>query len=487
MSEDKIDSSRLRSLIGVVCSQLGSRAYSNVTGLLLTLLISSKDPNPIAITFGLSSGRLLSWLLLPLVGRFSDKSETAIGRRVPYIGISTIILGISVYFYPSAPTYWSLFGLILVSKLASTAFSLTSFAVVPEIVGRSRWIKALVLVGIGAIVIGGVIKGTVITTWKQNVPSTYGPPFRLSGLILIGAGIIVLLFVREARATKEVAKKDKEIILKRKISQDIKEVLKVPNAYPLIIGALCFWAGVGATVNLGALFFNNELHAGAGNQIILGIALIIPGLIVGLVGGIYLAKILSKKQAAVFCPMAGAVCFTAMLFVKNLFEVGVISVIGSPFLVCYLFSLSAFYVQLLPKTGGIGERVGLLTSPFSFVSVTFGFLASVLVDHYNNDYRIIWFIPAVMGLVHGLVMLFIKVPAWAQRTRVDFIRGRLRSLFRGRSFGSFKTGLFTGEVTADDADASLVFDRIRQIFPDPYDEVAYQRMYRFSKDAETNA
>ena len=171
--------------------------------------------------------------------------------------------------------------MILIAGQASAVFTLTNVAVVPEVFGRSRWIKALLLTTVLGTLASLTIKGTVIASWKQNDPATWNLPFQMAAVILVAVGIAVLVLVREAPNASFGAEADRKQRA-RPTRDELRDILAGPNAKVLVGGSLLFWSGVGSTAYVAILFFQRVLHAGASAQTIAGLATGLPVFFIGI-------------------------------------------------------------------------------------------------------------------------------------------------------------------------------------------------------------
>ena len=196
-SASGVDRMRLRSFIGLTLGLVGPRANLAVSGVLLTLLVSARVSSALAITFALTANRLIGWLAYPLLGRASDRTRTAAGRRAPYMAAGLLIMGVCTWSYTLVSGFWPLVLLIVLVKTASVVFGLANVAVIPETFGKSRSVKAAALIGLLGVLVSLVIKGTVIATWKANDPATWNLAFRMAGGFMVAVAFIVLLLVRE--------------------------------------------------------------------------------------------------------------------------------------------------------------------------------------------------------------------------------------------------------------------------------------------------
>src|SRR5207248_2992111 len=140
------------------------------------------------------------------------------------------------------------------------------------------------------------------------------------------------------------------------------------------------------------------------------------------------------------------------------------ALLGSPFIVAYVVALAPMLLQLLPRSGGMGERIGLLLAPFTLCGVALTYAAAALVDG-TGDYRTIWLFPAFAGITQALLMTRLWVPDGHAHTQ---LKGRLREL-RAAIRNQAGASLLGGTVEREDTDASVVFDAARRILGNPYE------------------
>jgi hypothetical protein len=138
--------------------------------------------------------------------------------------------------------------------------------------------------------------------------------------------------------------------------------------------------------------------------------------------------------------------------------------------------MAPLLLQLLPRAGGLGERLGVLLSPFNLVSVLLAYLAAVTVDATGN-YRLIWLFPAATGLGHAVVNCWLRYPE-RRSTSPDMVK-RLWEWAVVQAESMAETGIVTGllaapllgVVTEEDADSAVVVDMARNILGNPYEDV----------------
>jgi MFS family permease len=438
----------------------------------ITLFVQQRASGALAVTFALTADRLVSWLTYPVAGRLSDRSRNRVGRRTPYMAGSLIVMGIATWMFTVVQGYWLLVLMILIAGQASAVFTLTNVAVVPEVFGRSRWIKALLLTTVLGTLASLTIKGTVIASWKQNDPSTWNLPFQITAGILVAVGIAVLVLVREAPNASFGAEADRKQRA-RPTRDELRDILAGPNAKVLIGGSLLFWSGVGSTAYVAILFFQRVLHAGASAQTIAGLVTGLPVFLIGIGLGIPLSRRLSPMQLAVGAPLIGAVLAGVQYFDTHLWQAVVLGYIGAPFIGAYLIVMAPLLLRLLPTAGGLGERLGVLLAPFNLCSVILAYIAAAVIDATGN-YRLIWLFPAATGLAHATVNCWLKYPA-RKATSPDMVK-RLWEWSVVQAESMAETGIVTGllaapllgVVTKEDADSAVVIDMARDILGNPY-------------------
>src|SRR5579863_9802678 len=448
-----IDRMRLRSFIGLTLGLVGPRANLAVSGVLLTLLVESRVSSALAITFALTANRLIGWLAYPLLGRASDRTHTPAGRRAPYMAAGLVIMGVCTWAYTLVGGFWPLVLLIVVVKTASVVFGLTNVAVIPETFGKSRSLKAAALIGVFGLLVSLVIKGTVIATWKAHDPSTWNLAFRMAGGFMVVVGIIVLVLVRESAAAREVADRERHRRI-RPWRDELSDIMRVPNARVLVTGILVFWAGLSATGYLAIVYFQKVQHAGANSQTIAGWVSGLPVVMLGLALGYGLSRVLTRKQIAVFTPLAGSVVSLVQFTTTHIWQSVVLAFVGGPLFGAFVISLAPMLLQLLPRSGGMGELLGKLVAPFSLFAVAFSFLAAWVVD-LTGDYRTIWLFPAGAGVVQAVVMLWLRVPKGQEHAHFGDLVQRMGDSVIEQVTGSGRT-LLGGVVTTEDADAASV-------------------------------
>jgi Na+/melibiose symporter-like transporter len=466
--EDRtIDGMRVRSFVGLSLGLIGPRANLAVSGVLLTLLVSSRVSSAVAITFALTANRLIGWIAYPVIGRASDRTKSAAGRRAPYMSAGLFLMGACTWAYTLVSGFWILVALIVVVKTASVMFGLTNVAVIPETFGKSRTIKATIVIGIFGALVSLIIKGTVVATWKANDPSSWNLPFREAGAIMMVVAVVILILVRESPAARDAAEQERKTPA-RPWREELTEIMAGPNARVLVGGILVFWAGLSATGYLAIVYFEKVQHAGANVQTVASYISGVPVVMFGLGVGYLLSRQLTRKQVAILAPAAGTVVSLVQFTTTHIWQTVVLAFVGAPLFTAFVISLAPMLLQLLPRSGGMVELLGKLVAPFTLFAIVFSFLAAWVVD-VTGDYRTIWLFPAAAGIVQAVTMLWLRVPKGHERAELDGLFDRMSESILTQVTGKGRS-LWGGEVTAADADSASLFDMARNILGNPYED-----------------
>ena len=222
------------------------------------------------------------------------------------------------------------------------------------------------------------------------------------------------------------------------------------------------------------LFFQRVVHAGASAQTIAGLVSGIPTFLIGILLGIPLSRALSRRQLAIGAPLIGALLAGVQYFDTHIWQAVALAFIGAPFVGAYIIVLAPYLLQLLPRAGGLGERLGLVLSPFNLVGVALAYVAATVVDVTGN-YRLIWVFPAATGIAHALVNTRLRFPV--HRPKTDMV-AKLWQWSVVQTESMAETGIVAGllaapllgEVTKEDADSAVIVDLARDILGDPYED-----------------
>ena len=194
---------------------------------------------PAIIGFFMTLDNIAALFIQSPVGAWSDRLRTPIGRRMPFIIIGAPVSALAFAFIPIAARLGILpiFVICTSSLLLSMAFWRTpAVALMPDITPSEKRSPANGVInfmgGIGAII--SFIGGAVL--YKMN-PAF---PFWLGSILVVLAGLLVLIFIREPKV--EPIDKSDSAETKPGLWQSLSEILKDPDRSALrLLLAILFW------------------------------------------------------------------------------------------------------------------------------------------------------------------------------------------------------------------------------------------------------
>lgn len=450
--EPKLDPRRVRSFVGLSLGRLGPRAFGAVAGIFLALLVAERTSSLLMVTFALTAHRIVTWIAFPFAGRLSDRSHMSMGRRVPYMGGGLIVAGVCTALFTHADSFWGLVALLMVTRLAMVAYTLPSAAITPEAFGRSRWVRAGVAVAILGGIVGLSIRLTAIATWNQDDPSTWATSYYLSAAYIVFAGIAIVLLVREVPAARELAKDHPT----ERFRETLRSVLEAPNARPLLWTLLCSVAAGGAFSRAYPIYAEEVLGAGGDALSAAGIWSAILGIVLFPVSFVFAAK-LSRKHNLFWAAVTGGGTAVAHLWVTQLWQSVVLGAFSGIFLVASSLSLAPMYLQILPRKGGLAERIGVGFAPILIAGMVAAFLTGFAYDVVVEDYRVIWIPTAVFSFGAGVPLFWLRIPAHAKRVDLKHGWNVLRRNLWGKKQGR---ELFRGEIDHHEADGAALIELV---------------------------
>lgn len=182
--------------------------------------------------FGLiwAAGPITGVIIPPIIGAFSDKTWTKIGRRRPFIIVGTIIAAITLFLFPLAPSLVFATGLLWVMNASANAAQAPYRALVPDSVPASQQVMANSYInfayGAGSIISLGV--APLLLLFK--VPMSIVQQFLMTSIIFLLTISYSCLVVKEYPKPAEVdetKKQDSLVAMIKKFFTYDKEINKL--------------------------------------------------------------------------------------------------------------------------------------------------------------------------------------------------------------------------------------------------------------------
>lgn len=120
-------------------------------------------------------GLLVAMVVQPIVGVFSDRARTKLGRRLPFIIGGAVLIAASLFLLAAAPALWVLLLGVILIQFSSNILQGPWQALIPDLVpesqrGTASSLKAVM--DIIALVVGGLVAGKILSAgierWGDN-------------------------------------------------------------------------------------------------------------------------------------------------------------------------------------------------------------------------------------------------------------------------------------------------------------------------------
>ncbi len=365
----------------------------------------------------------------PAVGVLSDKTNTRIGRRMPWIVIGLPLCALFFALIPQMSTLLSMMAIIIIFNLIMSLWRSPVIALMPDVTPKPLRSKANGIInlmgGIGSIVaflVGGRLA-------DMNERTTL--PFLMGSIVMLVSLVALILFVREpaglrfrreknlkmnrhetetlsyydnldaqvlALETEEEQKADKKQV---KSFLSLSRGEKVSLVALLI--AIFFWfAGFNAVETFFTSYATAELGLTDGRATQMLTAFSLAFLVFALPSGI-LAEKFGRKRMIVIGLIGIIVMFLPMLFVQDVTILLILLIGGGLFWACININSLPMVVELASK-----ESVGSFTGYYYFFSFSAAIASPILfgwVRDLTNDYSVL-FVYSVIAFAISLTSMF---------------------------------------------------------------------------------
>jgi MFS family permease len=362
-------------------------------------------------------GLLVAMAVQPIVGVFSDRAKTKIGRRLPFMIGGAVLISASLFLLAAAPTLWILLVGVIFIQFSSNILQGPWQALIPDLVpegqrGQASSLKAVM--DIIALVVGGLVAGKILSAgiarWGDN------------GVYLAAAvpSIVFFIFVVfTAIWAREKAEADTGQVAVKSIGEALKSAFYVNFRENRVFGwwfanRILFW---GAFIAINSFLINymvdvikmSEADAQDfyGNlKMILGGALILLALISG-----WLSDKFGRKPVMLLAGLVAFVGAFALLFVRDRTLITVAGGIVGMGIGAFLSASWALATDIVPRQEA-ARYLGIANIATCIGSGVARLLGGVLIDPINqllgsnsSGYLLLFSLAAACFLASALVII----------------------------------------------------------------------------------
>jgi Na+/melibiose symporter-like transporter len=394
--------------------QIGNGAYNGINNAVLTLYVSGFTGNPFIIGYLGNSRTMEGVVIQPLVGGWSDRMASPLGRRRPFILFG---VPLSVLFLVLVPILGHAGHSLALPLIAGSIilFSITwniaqdpYSALMIDITAPGKRPKFNAILSILALVgqIGIVAYASVAALKKNNIPDVV---FYICAAIMLLSYVVVFFGVREPKEAATVARVEEKIPLATYIA----EMRVFKEAIKLLVSIFFLWNGLNAILPFISTFPIKIVHASKSQALIIYVMIILSSAIFAYPFGWLGARYGNRRLIIVgtVILIAAALLGLVVLSYFWLFPLAVLA--GCGFSATTVLTYP-YLSQLIPGSK-IGVFTGLQTA-FSAVAVPLSTVVTgTLIDFFG--YRSIFAMLAVMMVADIVCLLLIDEAAAQQQVR----------------------------------------------------------------------
>lgn len=371
--------------------------------------------------FIMAIDNILALFLIPLFGALSDRTQSRMGRRMPFILFGTVAAVVLMLFMPytvhtrQLPLFMAVLGVLLI---AMATYRSPAVALMPDVT-----VKPLRSIGNGVINLMGAVGGALflllnrfLAVDTQSVDANYWPIFLTIAAIMVLGTAILLLTVNEKKLVKKMREDSAKIGIDPEEAgkedvpvQKTKEKLspELRKSMGLILASIALWfMGYNAITTAFSKYAVARLGMDEGTASTILLVAMVAAIISFLPSGYIATKIGRKKTilfgvvllAAVFGTAALYTAYSPLMFVSfglagvawaainvnslpMVLEMSKGATVGKYTGYYYTFSMAAQVVTPI-LSGALLEHVGYHTLlPYGAVFVGLAFFTMLFVKH----------------------------------------------------------------------------------------------------------
>ena len=363
-------------------------------------------------------GLLVAMVVQPIIGVFSDRARTKLGRRLPFIIGGAVLIAVSLFLLAAAPTLWVLLIGVILIQFSSNILQGPWQALIPDLVpapqrGTASSLKATM--DIIATVVAGLVAGILLGTTGQKLWGTNAIYMTAAAPVVV----FVLFIILTGIWARERPDATNEAVASRSIGEALRNAFYVNFRETPVFGwwfanRILFW---GAFIAINAFLINYLVdvirmdEAGAQGfygqlKVILGVALVIMALLAG-----WLSDRFGRKPVML---IAGLVAFAGavlLLFVREKTLIIIAGAIIGMAIGAFLSANWALATDIVPQAEA-ARYLGIANIATCIGSGVARLLGGVLIDPINralgsssSGYLLLFALAAVCFLASALVII----------------------------------------------------------------------------------
>ena len=389
MQENKLDVKKTLLLsFGFFASSIAWSVYNSFVPQILAGFIKSTT----LIGFVMTFDNIFGVIFQPLFGRWSDRTRTRFGRRMPYIFVGLPICAVAFTLIPQMGSVFSLMAVIIIFTFVMSVWRSPVVALMPDITPSLLRTQANGIVNL----MGGV--GSLIAFFAGGLLFKAGGfplPFLMTAILMLLALAVLALFVREPKHAYEPEEKAKKA--------EVKLTKEEKKSLLLILFGVFFWfTGYNAVETFFTLYATNTLGVDAGTASMTLSIFSLTFLAFAVPSGFIAVK--TGRRKAILIGLAGlTVLFLPMVFLANVWLTRICLFLGGFFWAMVNINSMPMVVQLAGE-----QKVGTFVGYYYFFSFSSQIISPILFGFIRDlvgQYKVL-FLYSCIAFALAIVSLF---------------------------------------------------------------------------------
>ncbi len=363
----------------------------------------------------MSIDNILGVCLLPFFGALSDKTNTRLGKRTPYIlygTIAAVILMFVLAYFQKAVNFLGFILALLVLLVVMSVYRSPAVSYMPDVTHkplRSKGNAIINLVGY----IGGIF-ATVIMRFmlksetvdgKKVYTSGFAPVFFVIAAFMLVTVLVMVFTLNENKIVKEANIKDEEEIDQNAGKKMPKDVFK--SLVLILLSVFLWYTAYNAVTTSFSRFCENiwgvDLGKSSGYLTVATIAAIVAFVPLGI-----LSSKLGRKKAVLAGVALMTVCYGAAFFIKHETPL-MYAIFGLVGIGWASINVNSFPMVVEMCSGAdLGKYTGYYYTFSMAAQVVTPILSGVLIDSLGFGYRVLFPYAVIFSALSFITMCFVR-------------------------------------------------------------------------------
>lgn len=365
----------------------------------------------------MSIDNVLAIFMLPLFGAISDRTNTRLGKRTPYIFFGTltaVALLVLLGLFEQSRSFWGFFFALFALLVTMSVYRTPAVAYMPDVTEKPLRSKANAIINLVGY-LGGIFSTVVMMFMLKSEKNAQGESVYSEGqsfmpVFLVVAAfmlVTVLFMVFAVKENKLPHVKDDE-----EETEDIGKGKKLPKdvfrSLALILASVFLWfmaynAVTTAFSRYCVQVWNVDLGASSSYLLVATVAAIASFVPLGFVSGA-----LGRKKTILLGITLMTVCYFIAIFIKQQTPI-MYAIFGLVGIGWAAINVNSFPMVVEMSTGSdVGKYTGFYYTFSMAAQITTPLLSGLLIDKLGIGYTILFPYAVLFSALSFVTMLFVK-------------------------------------------------------------------------------